>query len=196
MTIEETAAAILGRQATINEKGKRRRVTMQEVLLMAQVKKDIAGDHRAAKLMLDLSAKAPVVDHGALKQVIRPARISDDEDRLRDHHRLRDHAHDPPRALYAWTAGCGRRGPLRQQDALATISATVQCSSWTGLLALAGKRLPGPTPDRPLRLRVQERACYPLQRHADHRASWSKPIGRPDDLAHASVAKGKCCVKS
>lgn len=57
--LAESVAAMLNRVTTITVNGKRERVRMQDAFAAAQVQKAIAGDGKAAKLVSELSLRAP-----------------------------------------------------------------------------------------------------------------------------------------
>jgi hypothetical protein len=55
----EAAAKTLSRKISAMVEGKKRKVTIQEAILLGLVQKAIKGDHRASKLLLDYGFQAP-----------------------------------------------------------------------------------------------------------------------------------------
>lgn len=54
----EIAASLLARKVTVTSNGKKRKITAEEAMYMAQIQKALKGDHRATKLLLELRQSA------------------------------------------------------------------------------------------------------------------------------------------
>lgn len=58
-SLARSVGRILGKKLSITENGKKRHVTMQDGILLGLAHKALKGDHRAAKLILELQQTLP-----------------------------------------------------------------------------------------------------------------------------------------
>lgn len=59
-SLARSVSQVMRKKLSITENGRRRRLSAMEAIVMAQAQKALKGDHRAAKLLLDLQQALPV----------------------------------------------------------------------------------------------------------------------------------------